>query len=135
MSDVLSIRARVAQFAQLIASRDLAIVDALANPNGFLMLGSEAGERASGRAEIHALFQALFAKPYALAFDWPAPEVTVAGDIAWVTAEGLMNVVHPDRTLPMPYRMVGIFERVGEGWAWRLFSGSEPAPSPPEPEG
>jgi ketosteroid isomerase-like protein len=132
MNDEPFIHAHLAEFARLIAARDMAIVDALANPNGFLMLGSEAGERASGRAQIQALFQALFAKPYALAFDWPAPEVTVAGDIAWVTAEGMMNVVHPDRTLPMPYRMVGIFERGPEGWAWRLFSGSEPAPPPME---
>lgn len=133
MSDETTIRDHLATFARLIAMRDMAIVDVLANPAGFLMLGSEAGERASGRAEIQALFAALFAKPYVLAFDWPTPEVTVAGDIAWVTAEGLMKVVHPDHTLPMPYRMVGIFERAGAGWAWRLFSGSEPAPPPPEP--
>lgn len=133
MRDETTIRAHLDEFARLIAARDMAIVDTLANPRGFLMLGSEAGERASGRTEIEALFRALFAKPYALSFAWKAPEVTVAGDIAWVTAEGMMSVVRPSGTRPMPYRMVGIFERVAEGWAWRLFSGSEPAPPPPDP--
>jgi ketosteroid isomerase-like protein len=132
MSDEAAIRARLDALARLIAARDMGIVDALANPRGFLMLGSEAGERASGREEITALFRALFAQPYALSFIWDAPEVTIAGDIAWVTAEGIMNVVRPTGTRPMPYRMVGIFERGPEGWAWRLFSGSEPAPPPPE---
>lgn len=132
MSDETSIRAGLDEFARLIAARDMAIVDALANPRGFLMLGSEAGERASGRDEITALFTALFAQPYALSFAWDAPAVTIAGDIAWVTAEGMMNVVRPTGTRPMPYRMVGIFERTAGGWAWRLFSGSEPAPPPSE---
>jgi ketosteroid isomerase-like protein len=129
--DEAAILIRLAENAHLIAARDMAIVEALTAHQGFLMLGSETGERASGRSEIQALFEALFAKPYALSFDWPASEVVLAGDVAWVTAEGTMNVVHPDRTIPMPYRMVGIFERAGAGWAWRLFSGSEPAPPPP----
>ncbi len=132
LTDTDAILARLDEFARLIAARDLAIVDALANPSGFLMLGSEAGERAAGRAEIEALFRSLYAKPHSLAFAWETPEVTIAGNIAWVTAEGTMNVVRPGGTRPMPYRMVGIFERTAGGWAWRLFSGSEPAPPPPD---
>ncbi|MCW1843074.1 nuclear transport factor 2 family protein [Prosthecomicrobium hirschii] len=130
MTDEDRILARLDEFGRLLASRDLGIVDALSNRLGVTLFGSEAGERAGSREELLALFGGLFARPYGLAFAWQDRHVTIGGDIAWVIAEGLLHVIHPDRDVPTPYRLVGIFQRHAGAWHWRLFSGSEPAPPP-----
>lgn len=129
MTDTDSILARLDEFNRLVASRDLGIVDLLDNPQGFALFGSEAGEHAQGPG-LRPFFAEVFAKPYTITFVWHDPAITFAGDIAWVTAEGTLHLGYSDRVTSMPFRLVAIFQKQGGDWRWRLFSGSEPAPSP-----
>jgi hypothetical protein len=129
-ADEAKILSRLDRFNGLLFARDPAIVDELWSDRGFVLHGSEKGESARTRGELAALFAGLFDRPYRLSWDWESREVTREGDVAWLSAEGRLLLTHADRVERLPYRMIGIFQKLGEEWRWRLFSGSEPAPPP-----
>jgi hypothetical protein len=111
----------------LVFERDRAVVDELWSDLGFRLLGSEPGDRTETRAELAAQFEKIFSRPFRLSWAWKDRTVTRHGDLAWACAETNLEIAHPDHTELRPYRMVCIFQKVGERWRWRLFSGSEPA--------
>jgi hypothetical protein len=110
----------------LIFARDPAVVDELWSDLGFRLFGSEQGESAGTRDELAALFASLFSIPPRLAWAWKDRTVTRCGNLAWICAEGQLEMTYPDRTDRKPYRAICIFQKVAELWYWRLFSGSEP---------
>ena len=114
-----------------LSARDPAIVDELWTDLGFRLIGSELGESAETRAELAALFDALFSMPARLSWAWSERTVTRSGDLAWVCAEGALEMAYRDRTERKPHRAVCIFQKVAAMWCWRLFSGSEPVAAPP----
>jgi hypothetical protein len=129
-ADEAAILSRLDRLNALLFARDPAIVDELWSDRGFALHGSELGESARTRDELAALFGGLFARPFRLSWAWESRTVTRERDIAWVSAEGHIELTHADRVERQPYRMIGIFQKLGEDWRWRLFSGSEPAPPP-----
>lgn len=129
-ADEAMIHSRLDRLNSLLFARDPAIVDELWSDLGFTLHGSEQGESARTRDELAALFAGLFARPYRLSWAWDSRTVSRQRDVAWVTAEGRIELTHADRVERQPYRMIGIFQKRGDEWRWRLFSGSEPAPPP-----
>lgn len=92
-----------------------------------VLIGSELGERADGRAAIGAMLKALFDRPARMMWDWRRVDITVEGDIAWIAAEGhVVALTDGDKKL-FPYRMTGVLQFQNGHWRWRLFHGSEPA--------
>ena len=105
-----------------LARRDLALVDDFANDPDTLMVGSEAGEVARGRAGVEARLKEIFAQSDTLAFAWREVEVSVHGHVAFLHAEG-EAVIGAERR---PYRLTGVLMLQDGLWRWRLFHGSEP---------
>jgi len=126
MNDDQRILARLEHLGELLFARDPRIVDELWG-NGFRLIGSEKGETATTRDQLTALFDRLFALDPRLCWAWDNKTVTIENDIAWVFAEGYVELAYPDHIDRHPYRLVAIFRKVADDWRWRLFSGSEPA--------
>jgi hypothetical protein len=121
-----AIIAKLDRLGELMFARDAAIVDELWS-DGFRLIGSEKGEIADSRDQLEALFTRLFVHPARLRWVWDDKPVTIENDIAWVFAEGHVEISYSDHVDRRPYRLVAIFRKIGENWRWRLFSGSEPA--------
>ncbi|MDB5492846.1 MAG: hypothetical protein JWP86_183 [Phenylobacterium sp.] len=121
------VRRSLIRLNQLLASRDPAIVEEFAKGEDTLLVGSAAGDRARGRAELAAHFRKYFERPETLSFAWREVEVAVRGAVAWLHAEGEV-VLHGDEVdRREPYRLTGVLELSGGKWLWRLFHGSQPA--------
>jgi hypothetical protein len=119
--------AKLDRLGALLFARDPAVVEELWCDLGFSLYGSEEGETVETLAELQTLLQALFARPYRLAWKWDRRRATCQENLAWIAAEGRLEMTHPDRVEHLPYRMIGVLQRIGGQWRWRLFSGSEPA--------
>jgi ketosteroid isomerase-like protein len=105
-----------------LARRDMTLLDDFAHGEDTLMVGSEVGEVARGRAAIEARLKQIFAQAETLAFSWREVEVSVHGHVAFLHAEG-EGVIGDQRR---PYRLTGVLQLQDGLWRWRLFHGSEP---------
>ncbi|MDB5523303.1 MAG: hypothetical protein JWM58_1066 [Rhizobium sp.] len=121
-----AIAAKLDRLSELMFTRDRAIIDALWS-DGFRLIGSEKGEVAETRDQLESLFNSIFTHPARFRWAWDERSVTIEDDIAWVFAEGHVEIVHADHVDRRPYRLVAIFHNRNGDWRWRLFSGSEPA--------
>lgn len=130
MDDKTAIAAKLDRASDLMFNRDSAIVNELWS-DGFQLIGSEDGETASSRQDLEGLVTALFSASFRLRWFWDNKSITIDNDTAWVFAQGRLDFVYPDRTIPVAYRLVAIFKRAGSDWVWRLYSGSEPIPRRP----
>lgn len=109
-----------------LARRDLALVDDFAAGADTLLVGSEVGEVARGRAGVAAHLKTLFDRPQTIAFAWREVEVSVHGHVAFLHAEGEVVVRGDDGETRRPYRLTGVLVLQGGLWKWRLYHGSEP---------
>lgn len=123
------VRRALMRLNQLLAARDMAVVDEFARGEGTLLIGSAKGESYRGRDEIAGHFAKLFAAPETLAFSWREVNVAVRGAVAWLAAEGEVILRTDGSERRLPYRLNGVFELQSGLWKWRLFHGSEPAQS------
>lgn len=117
------------RFFQLVSTRDMRVLAEFAPGDDVLLVGSDAGEIATGPREIEAFFTRIFARPST--FSWKSRRIHVsqAGDIAWFFAEGQMTVESAKGQEKAPYRISGVLERVGDQWLWRQYHGSNPVPN------
>jgi ketosteroid isomerase-like protein len=117
------------RFFRLVSTRDMRVLAEFAPGNDVLLVGSDAGEIATGPQEIEAFFRRIFAATST--FSWKARRIHVsqAGDIAWFFADGQMTVESAEGQEERPYRIAGVLERIGDQWLWRQYHGSEPVPT------
>lgn len=115
------------RFGSLLAAHDPAIIHEFAPDADALLVGSEAGEVASGPDQIGEFFRAILAQPLTIAFDWRETRATVAGDQAWLFAAGDVVLRTEGSERRSAYRLTGVFQRRGGKWLWKHFHGSEPA--------
>ena len=120
-----AVRQAVERLSARLFAKDAAIAEEFA-PDAVL-IGSEAGERADGRAAIAALFSGLMAKPRTVRWAWDNLDVSVAGDLAWIFAEGNALLGQDGEERAFPYRLSGVLRFHNGAWMWHLFHGSEPA--------
>lgn len=117
---------KLERLGELLFAQDMAIVDELWS-EGFRLVGSEIGEIATTRSDLEDLFSRLFKRDARLRWRWDETVTTIENDVAWVFAEGNLELAYADHTDLKPYRLVTVFRKTGDdGWQWRLFSGSEP---------
>jgi ketosteroid isomerase-like protein len=109
----------------LLGARDLAFADEF-DPSSALLIGSEDGEVASGRAEMTRLLTSVYALPVRIGWEWDEVAADASGDVAWVYAEGRLAMAGDSGVERKPYRMSGVLQRSNDRWLWRLFHGSEP---------
>jgi uncharacterized protein (TIGR02246 family) len=123
-SDEAMMRQALDRLNEGLTSHDPGLANAFAADG--LMVGSEPGERAQGRAQIAALLETVYAQPFKASFEWKTVSGGISGDLAWLFAEGDMVLEGGGLAQRRPYRLTGILVKAGGGWTWRLFHGSEP---------
>lgn len=120
-----AVRQAVERLGVLLFAKDAAIAEEFA-PDAVLA-GSETGERADGRDAVAKLFAGLMEKPRTVRWAWDSLDVSVAGDLAWIFAEGNALLGQDDGERAFPYRLSGVLRFRDGTWRWQLFHGSEPA--------
>ena len=94
---------------------------------GTAMWGSDEDERASGRAEIALLHQAIADSAREISFRWNHRRVHVEQDVAWVNADGEVTVTSTGAApRTTSYRLTAVLVRRDGEWRWHTFNGSEP---------
>jgi hypothetical protein len=123
-----SLAASVDRLGAAFAARDVdAALGCFVPDDHIAYVGSEAGERAEGRAGVTALFAALFARPEA--YTWRAREVCArrydGAVFLLAEADGVAMSDSGEREA-FGYRVSGVVELVNGVWRWRVCQGSEP---------
>lgn len=114
------------RLTDLLRARDYAFADEF-DPSSALLIGSEAGEVASTRAEMMSLLTRIYQLPVRIGWQWNDVIADASGEVAWVYAEGRLTMTKDSGVEHKPYRMSGVLQRSNGCWRWRLFHGSEPA--------
>ncbi len=117
------------RLSDAFSTRDLAAaMDCFLDHDDIAYIGSEAGERASGRAAVAALLTELFARPEAYAWDVHDAGVFVKDGVAYLSCESI-GYVRTDTgdERSFPYRLSGLLEHTRSGWRWRACHGCEPS--------
>jgi hypothetical protein len=123
--------ASVRRLSDAFAARDVtAALACFVTADDISYVGSEQGERAQGREAVAGLFGSLFAR--AETYSWQVREFVAHHGTGcaylMVEAEGLAVGDCGDRE-EFPYRLCGLLEPSGGGWAWRACHASVPEPS------
>ena len=108
----------------LVSTRDLAVLE-LFDDNA-LLVGSEAGESASGVTGLRDFFRHVFAWPFRVSWDWTSLRATGQDDVCWFLAEGEVVAASDDAVQRAPYRLSGVMRRSDAGWRFAQFHGAEP---------
>src|SRR5215475_5354378 len=114
------VRSKLTGLSEMAFARDRALIDELWSERGMLFIGSEAHERFETRKDLLAQLDAIYRKPYRLAWEWKTIRAEARGAILWATVDSDLQIHLPSQARTLPYRVVCIFEFVGERWEWRL---------------
>lgn len=125
-----TLRRMLESMSDRIFARDMAVVEQFWSGGSFWLFGSEEHEHDETREELHRHMTALFSQPYRVRFIFGRLSIDRHGDMAWINAPARLEIHHPERTAQLPYRLFAVFQKIGEDWHWRVFSGSEPAQPP-----
>jgi ketosteroid isomerase-like protein len=117
------------RFNDLVSTQNLQVLAEFAPGDEVLLVGSDAGEVATGRQELEAFFARIFARDTTFSWEWDRISVSHAGDLAWFFADGRVVLSTAKEQRRAPYRITGVLERHGERWLWRQYHGSEPVTS------
>ena len=117
------------RFNDLVSTQNLQVLAEFAPGDEVLLVGSDAGEVATGRQELEAFFARIFARDTTFSWEWDRISVSHAGDLAWFFADGWVVLSTAKEQRRAPYRITGVLERHGERWLWRQYHGSEPVAS------
>jgi hypothetical protein len=144
----LQVRQVLERFSDLVSTKNMQVLAEFAPGDEVLLIGSEAGEVASGRGALRAFFARIFAREATFSWEWDRVDASRPGgvssprdasrarDVAWFFAEGWVILSTAAEQRRAPYRISGVLERHGDRWLWRQYHGSEPATSEfPNPGG
>jgi hypothetical protein len=79
-----------------------------------------------GVVELRRFLDAYVVGETTYSWEWDRHEVSTAGSVAWLLAEGTEVAETDGRQDRHPYRMTMIAERRGEAWVLRQIHGSSP---------
>lgn len=116
----------LSRLSELVSARDLAALAEFSED--VVLVGSEAGEIASGLDQLRALLQSAFTQESRIAWTWHSVRASRCADMAWFFAEGELVLTSDTIEKRKPYRLSGVLGWQAERWKWRQFHGSEPAP-------
>jgi uncharacterized protein (TIGR02246 family) len=79
-----------------------------------------------GPDEIRAFIDRYVAGPTTYSWTWDRRQVSSAGEVGWLLAEGTETAASPSRREVHPYRMTMVLERRDGHWLLRQVHGSSP---------
>jgi hypothetical protein len=79
-----------------------------------------------GPTEFRAFLDRYVEGPTTYSWEWDRHDVSVAGSVAWLLAEGVETAAGADHVVRHPYRMTMVLERREGHWLLRQVHGSSP---------
>ncbi|UCC89875.1 MAG: nuclear transport factor 2 family protein [Anaerolineales bacterium] len=122
------------EFNESYAQRDIDRLMALFAPDDDqIMFGTGADEKRIGRDQIKFQAERDWSQTEALAFNFIWQQISAAGPVAWVAAEGLGQGKVGGQHIEFPLRMTAVLEQRGDEWL--LVQSHVSLPSPAQEEG
>ena len=114
------------QFCSGFASRDAEAVLRVCAPDLDLVVVTSEEPLLRGPTEFRAFLDRYVEGPTTYSWEWDRHDVSMAGSIAWLLAEGTETAGREERVVQHPYRMTMVLERVEGRWLVRQVHGSSP---------
>ena len=121
------------KFMESYKKRDIdGLLALLAPDDDIFMFGTGADEKRIGRDQIRFQAERDWSQTEALAFNLTWRQVSAAGPVAWVAAEGLGQGKAGGQAFEFPMRMTSVLEQRGGEWFVVQSHVSLPAPAQEE---
>lgn len=114
------------RFCAAFADRDAAgVMDLFAPDPGVVVVSSEE-PLLRGPVELRRFLDRYVDGPTTYSWEWDRHDVSTAGSVAWLLAEGIETAATKDRLERHPYRMTMVCERSEGRWLLMQVHGSSP---------
>jgi len=122
------------KFMETYQKRDIEGLMSLFPPDDDqIMFGTGADEKRVGRDQIKFQAERDWSQTESLAFNFTWHQISAAGSVAWVAAEGQGQGKAGDQEFQFPLRMTSVLEQRGDEWF--LLQSHVSLPSPAQEEG
>jgi len=122
------------RFMETYQNRDIEGLMSLFPPDDDqVMFGTGADEKRIGRDQIRFQAERDWLQTESLAFNFTWHQISAAGPVAWVAAEGLGQGKAGGQEFQFPLRMTSVLEQRGDDWL--LVQSHVSLPSPAQEEG
>jgi len=121
------------KYLEAYQKRDIEAVMSLFAPDADQVhFGTGADEKRIGRDQIGLQVKRDWSQTEALAFNLTWHQISTAGSVAWIAAEGLGQGKVGGQAFEFPMRMTGVLEKRGDEWLLVQSHASSPAASQEE---
>jgi hypothetical protein len=114
------------RFCSGFASRNAEAVFALCVPDPDLVVVTSEEPLLRGPTELRAFLDRYVTGPTTYSWEWDHLDVSMAGSVGWLLAEGTETAVTDEHVVRHPYRMTMVLERRKGDWLVRQVHGSSP---------
>jgi len=113
-------------FCSAFAHRDADVVMRLFAPDADLVVVTSEEPLLRGPDELRSFVERYIKGPTTYSWEWNRCDVSVAGSVAWLLAEGTETAATGDSRQEHPYRMTMVSERREGHWLLMHVHGSSP---------
>ena len=113
-------------FCSGFADRDAGAVMRLVAPDPDVVVVTSEESVLRGPVELRRFLDGYVDGPTTFSWRWDRHDVSAAGSVAWLLAEGTETAASEDRIEQHPYRMTMVLERRADRWLVRQVHGSSP---------
>jgi ketosteroid isomerase-like protein len=113
-------------FCSALEDRDVEAVIHLLAPDPDVVVVTSEESLLRGPIELRRFLDGYANGPTTYSWKWDRHDVSGAGSVAWLLAEGTETAVSPDRRERHRYRMTMVLERRGDRWLLMQVHGSSP---------
>jgi uncharacterized protein (TIGR02246 family) len=114
------------RFCSAFSARDAAAVMSLFDPDPDLVVVTSEASLLRGPAELKHFLDRYVEGATTYSWKWGRYDVSKAGPVAWLVAEGTETALTDGRRQQHPYRMTMVLERREDRWVLMQVHGSSP---------
>ena len=114
------------RFCSAFADRDAEAVMRLFVPDPDVVVITSEEPLIRGQVELRHFLDRYVAGPTTYSWEWKSHDVSTAGPVAWLLAEGTETTASEGRLQQHPYRMTMVLEHHEDHWLLRQVHGSSP---------
>ena len=114
------------RFCSAFTERDAEAVMRLFAPDHDVVVVTSEDPLLRGSRELHAFLERYVNGATTYSWRWDRHDVSAAGSLAWLLAEGIETAATADAAEQHHYRMTMVLERRGERWLLMQVHGSSP---------
>ena len=114
------------RFCSAFAERDDEAVMRLFVPDPDMVVITSEEPLLRGPVQLRRFLDRYVAGPTTYSWEWQRHDVSTAGSIGWLLAEGTETAASEERREQHPYRMTMVLERREAAWLLRQVHGSSP---------